>query len=505
MRHTIIIALLLITLFPNTALAQWGFDAVSVEAYINDHKKQRSLLLARSTLEYSNQLLHEYSSEEVGKYKELNVDLDKYTRAFDIIDVMYQSLRTVLNVKSTYQTVSDRISDYKNLLEDFNDKVIKRKHIELADTMLISINKKAIDNIYNEGSQLYQSVNDLVLYPTGAAACSTSDLLMVLDNINNSLDLIEKHLNQAYFQTWRYVQLRMGYWKEKVYRTRTKEEILEDAFSRWKVAGKLDYLRIVNKKRTDMKKTMILIMAVATTIKATAQSVTYNHDSSKQNQITVMETGGGSLTPEFYYWLLHNNYKKTAAEKNKLGFRTLAGINLYNQVDDAEKIDSALTKRAEVEALNVADRQIDLAWLAESSKINGQLDKMKANIDHIIPTGGTINDKRRWEELYNMYQCAVKATKDAYMPNAQRKRQYLSIYADLTTQNETLLKYLVQLNTQSQTTALLAATNDRVVHKGSIISDAKSRWQENMKGVRSSTGTDGDDANSGEGEESVNR
>ena len=123
MRHTIIIALLLITLFPNTALAQWGFDAVSVEAYINDHKKQRSLLLARSTLEYSNQLLHEYSSEEVGKYKELNVDLDKYTRAFDIIDVMYQSLRTVLNVKSTYQTVSDRISDYKNLLEDFNDKV----------------------------------------------------------------------------------------------------------------------------------------------------------------------------------------------------------------------------------------------------------------------------------------------------------------------------------------------------------------------------------------------
>lgn len=110
-----------------------------------------------------------------------------------------------------------------------------------------------------------------------------------------------------------------------------------------------------------MKKTMILIMAVATTIKATAQSVTYNHDSSKQNQITVMETGGGSLTPEFYYWLLHNNYKKTAAEKNKLGFRTLAGINLYNQVDDAEKIDSALTKRAEVEALNVADRQIDLA------------------------------------------------------------------------------------------------------------------------------------------------
>ncbi len=246
-------------------------------------------------------------------------------------------------------------------------------------------------------------------------------------------------------------------------------------------------------------------MAAMTATTAFAQSVTYNHDSSKQNQITVMETGGGSLTPEFYYWMLHNSYRKSAAEKNKLGFRTLAGINLYNQVDDAEKIDSALTKRAEIEALNVADRQIDLAWLAESSKINGQLDKMKANIDHIIPTGGTVNDKRRWEELYNMYRCAVKATKDAYMPNAQRKKEYLRIYSDLTMQNETLLKYLVQINTQSRTASLLAATNDRVVHKGNVISDAKSRWQENMRGVRGKTSTDGGDESSSDGEESVDR
>ena len=119
----------MISLFPQFVKAQWTFDIVSVEAYINDHKKQRSLLLARSTLEYSNQLLHSYSSEEVGKYKEVNIDLDKYTRAFDVIDIMYQSLRTALNVKGTYETVSERISDYKDLLEDFNKKVIQRKHI----------------------------------------------------------------------------------------------------------------------------------------------------------------------------------------------------------------------------------------------------------------------------------------------------------------------------------------------------------------------------------------
>lgn len=238
-KHLAIIAVLLF--LPIKGLAQWTFDVVSVEAYINDHKRQRSLLLARSTLETSNKLLHDYSKTEVGKYKELNIDLDKYTRAFDVIDVMYQSLRTALNVKSTTENVTERLKDYKKLLEDYNDKVVKRKHIELADTALITINARAIKQIANDGEQLYKSVSDLVLYATGAAACSTADLLLVLDDINTSLDNIERHLNKSYFETWRYVQLRMGYWKEKVYRTKSKQEILNDAFGRWKVAGKLDY------------------------------------------------------------------------------------------------------------------------------------------------------------------------------------------------------------------------------------------------------------------------
>ena len=235
-----LIFMLIVLLSPLKMMAQWGFDVVSVEAYINDHKKQRSLLLARSTLEYSNKLLHQYSSEQTSNYKDINVELDKYTRAFDVIDVLYQSLRTSMNAVNTYENVSDRISDYKKLLNDFNSQVVKRKHIELADTMLISINIKAIANIAKEGEYLYKSLSDLVLYATGAAACSTADLLVVMESINTSLDNIEKMLNTAYFDTWRYIQLRMGYWKEKVYRTKTKKEMIDDAFGRWRKAGKLE-------------------------------------------------------------------------------------------------------------------------------------------------------------------------------------------------------------------------------------------------------------------------
>ena len=222
---------------PQMTKAQWAFDFVSVEAYINDHKKQRSLLLARSTLELSNQLLHEYSSDATVEYKTLNVDLDKYTRAFDVIDVLYQSLRTSLNVYSTYNTVSDRITDYKNLLEDYREKVLERNKIAVSDTIIISVNLRCIQKIADEGQHLYRSVSDLVLYATGAAACSTSDLLLVLESINTSLDNIERHLNRSYFETWRYIQLRMGYWKEAVYRTKTKRQLIDDAFGRWRKAG----------------------------------------------------------------------------------------------------------------------------------------------------------------------------------------------------------------------------------------------------------------------------
>lgn len=165
-----ILLTLMMLAMPAVVRAQWGFDVTSVEAYIADHKNQRSLLLARATLEQSNNLLHEYSAKAAEDYKVLNFDLDKYTRAFDVIDVLYQSLRTSMNVYSTYQTVNDRIGDYKKLLEDYNSKVLKRNRLALQDTVIIRISLRCIDRISAEAKGLYRSVSDLVLYATGAAA-----------------------------------------------------------------------------------------------------------------------------------------------------------------------------------------------------------------------------------------------------------------------------------------------------------------------------------------------
>lgn len=134
----------------------------------------------------------------------------------------------------TYNNVSDRISDYKNLLEDYNEEIIKRGKIRMIDTLIISVNKRMLERVYGEGKQLYKSVSDLVLYATGVAACSTNDLMLTMASINMSLDNIELTLNRAYFETWKFIHLRMGYWKEATNINRSKLEITNDALDRWK-------------------------------------------------------------------------------------------------------------------------------------------------------------------------------------------------------------------------------------------------------------------------------
>jgi hypothetical protein len=242
------------------------------------------------------------------------------------------------------------------------------------------------------------------------------------------------------------------------------------------------------------KYTLYIMLTLATAV--SAQNVTYNHDDAKQNQFTIAEIGSGTLTPSLYYDLLHSNYAKTAAAKNKLGFRTTAGLGAYMQIDDATDLDSAMIKRAEVEALNVADRQIDLAWQVESDKINNKMSDFKTNIDRIVKFGGTASQQTVWKERYNLLTTAITATKSAYMPNSQRKKQYLAIYADAAKVNELLVKYLVQLSNSKATAKLLNSTYTRENRNAAIAAEAMTRWRDAGWSVTSSKNS-GNSGNNG--------
>lgn len=187
----------------------------------------------------------------------------------------------------------------------------------------------------------------------------------------------------------------------------------------------------------------------AVTLTVQAQSTTYNHDPMKMNQITVMESGSGELQPAWYYNLLHENYSKGAASTNKAMYRTEAGGVLYLQLPTGDSIKTYLEKRAEIEALNMADRAggaADLAWLAEGEKIERKMAAFMTNVDRIVPSGGTGDERSYWLQYYDMFQTAIRNTQDAYMPNAQRKREYLQIYADVARKNDLLVKYLVKIH-----------------------------------------------------------
>jgi hypothetical protein len=129
--------------------------------------------------------------------------------------------------------------------------------------------------------------------------------------------------------------------------------------------------------------------------------------------------------------------------------------------------------------LNVADRQVDIAWLAEKDKITSKMNAFEKNINRIISAGGNYADKERWTQYYNMFQCAVKATQEGYMPNSERKKQYLAIYKDISKQNDLLIAYIVRLNNKAKTADLLAATCYIPDRRGTHATEAYNRWREN--------------------------
>jgi hypothetical protein len=253
-----------------------------------------------------------------------------------------------------------------------------------------------------------------------------------------------------------------------------------------------------------MKKThyTTLLLGMMLSLEAHAQYVTFNHDDTKMNQITVAEIGSGSLTPSLYYDMVHQSYAKNAAARNKLSYRTAAGLAIYPQVEDAAKVDSALTKRAEVEALNIADRTggaLDIAWKSEGDKITEKMSDYETNIRRILYAGGTANEQTYWTEYYNVFQTAISATRNSYMPNSERMKQYLQIYADVTRKNDALINYIVLLTTQKRTQGLLAATYSKQDRRQQIALAALNRWREHGWEivVNSSSGNTGSSGSTG--------
>lgn len=238
MRKSLVIILFTV-LVPTLLSAQ---DYTSVYALDDDYKRLRKVLETRAEIEYANAVLHNYSKEATLDYKDLNESLDKYTKCFDVISIIYQGGKMVLNLKDTYSEVNDKAKELKDLVEDFMKKCTARGDIVSSDTLIVGSCKRAVEKIGDDGEDIFNSFKDLALYVSGKTDCSTEKLVMILEDINRSLDDIKQVVNRTYYVIWKYVTIRLHYWKAPLYRARTVSQMANDAIEKWlEVSGTVGY------------------------------------------------------------------------------------------------------------------------------------------------------------------------------------------------------------------------------------------------------------------------
>lgn len=210
----------------------------------------------------------------------------------------------------------------------------------------------------------------------------------------------------------------------------------------------------------------LLFFLPFTGIRVMAQAVTYLPDFAKQNQIQVMELGAGVLTPDFYYNVFHSNYKKTAylpiSVKNML--RMTTSLSSKPQVEYADSIEADLKSRAKIEALNLADREVDLAWTTIGNKLDNKLRKYRNNINSL--NGRAKREEiEEWKSLADQYDFAIKTIKKAYLANSQRQKQYMTIYDEICKTNEQLIDRIKLLSLNIAANKILNAMSPNMNHR----------------------------------------
>lgn len=226
-------------------------------------------------------------------------------------------------------------------------------------------------------------------------------------------------------------------------------------------------------------KIVFLILFCSTSIGAQ----TYNHDEAVMRQYTVAEEGIGSLSPDLYYEWFHRDYSSWAKKENKLAARWWMYNSIHQELGYAEQIDSSLTRRAKIEAMNIADRSggvLDAAWLSEKDKITKKQEAFKKNISLILTRGGSYADKRYWEEIYNCLSQSINAIRDAYLPNMKRMAAYQLIYKDLVQRNNELVMMLCKWQGLKATQDMAEGSHVGKANTKDAVKSAFARWKKSM-------------------------
>ena len=212
-----------------------------------------------------------------------------------------------------------------------------------------------------------------------------------------------------------------------------------------------------------MRRQFYLIALLCATLPTSAQTTpTTRHFTSPgiNELIKLTSTGTGNvdqLTLEEHLYLLHpgaraelanpasSNLAKSFAAKSAskkqleyaeavdsvLAIRGRIALLEYFDCspDDSWQADSVLSKGAAL--LNITNEVKNLAWKSAKPKIEKAMATFDTDIKLLQAQGAPERVMSDWKHQYRMLEWSIKLLNDSYLPNAERKKQFELILADI--------------------------------------------------------------------------
>lgn len=210
------------------------FDVMSVEAGIRDHRRLRSKLQLRASMEAANEILHKAAKESVGDNFNISAELDKYDRYFDMIDLVYTTFQVGFNTRQNYRKISSRVHDFAYLYRRYYEICLSHGDVYDSDRRLLTSFLNMFIEIQEEGQDIYDGMEMLWMYAVGQMNCTTVQLINIITEIDRHFTHVYEIMDSYYQVLLRYMLNRVGLWDARLFQARTLSEVAQDAFDRWK-------------------------------------------------------------------------------------------------------------------------------------------------------------------------------------------------------------------------------------------------------------------------------
>lgn len=131
------------------------------------------------------------------------------------MDLIFKGTATAFHGVNTYESIKHNITGYWKLIDTYNEKILSRGAIWSSDTLIVNTSKRAVKEVEKSVLNLYKSYLDLSLIISGESECTTANLMVILNSINESMDHIDYTIYHAYLDIHTYMTIRLGYWKRR--------------------------------------------------------------------------------------------------------------------------------------------------------------------------------------------------------------------------------------------------------------------------------------------------